>query len=181
MDEQTKQELGWASYGAPPPPPPRGGLSRPCMPLTPAMPVLPALLSNTKAKLCVVCRDGVLVCARGAVGGGGELGEQQLLAQLAAVLAGPVGEAQRQGTQLVRALGSRMPGSPGAACVSHNPTQSLPQFTDKTWLLGAGSLVVQPLGGTSSLVLFSPAQNAFGRKSVAWVAALGAKMEAVLR
>jgi hypothetical protein len=40
--------------------------------------------------------------------------------------------------------------------------------------------VVQPLGGTSSLALFSPAQNAFGRKSVAWVAALGAKMGTVL-
>jgi hypothetical protein len=60
------------------------------------------------------------------------------------------------------------------------PSQYLPQFTDKTWLLGAGSLVVQPLGGTSSLALFSPAQNAFGRKSVAWVAALGAKMGTVL-
>jgi hypothetical protein len=65
-----------------------------------------ALLSNTKAKLCVVSRDGVLLCARGAVlGEAPEMGEQQLLKQLSAVLAVPVGEAQRQGTQLVRGWG----------------------------------------------------------------------------
>ena len=153
-----------------------------------APPCPPALLSNTKAKLCVVYRDGVLVCARGAVlGEASERGEQQLLAQLSAVLAGPVGEAQRQGTQLVRGWGQAQGAGVGSrhTCVSHPMSRSLPQylpqFTDKTWLLGAGSLVVQPLGGTSSLALFSPAQSAFGRKSVAWVAALGAKMEKVLQ
>jgi hypothetical protein len=73
--------------------------------VAPACP--PALLSNTKAKLCIVSRDGVLLCARGAVlGEAPEIGEQQLLKQLSAVLAAPVGEAQRQGTQLVRGTGA---------------------------------------------------------------------------
>jgi hypothetical protein len=49
-------------------------------------------------------------------------------------------------------------------------------FTDKTWLLGTGSLLIQPLGSNGALALFSPAKNAFGRKSMAWACAIAAKL-----
>ncbi len=125
-------------------------------------------------------RDGAPVCVRGRVSGGAATSEAQLLSSLAGVLRAPIADAASRGAQLVRFI----------CCFSTmqvmthlSNAQYEPSFSDKTWLLGTGSLLAQPLAGADSgagcLVLFSPAQSAFGAKTRAWVAALGAKLSSL--